>query len=278
MFERINEVFFALVLALIVFSPMTGQAKSPAPGGFSAAASPPRYELAVKPGQVLRDILTIYNFGLAPEQYRIRSNEWTMTADDQMLFNDALAENSCRSWLRLERHKVTVLPKRPRKFRWEVHVPEDASPRECTFAILIEGVGEGAITEIAKGIKVPVQGRIAVIVYLAVGDVKPQLSLLGYKVAQHNKHWMPMVTVRNSGLAHGRLDGVLSGKDAKGREYDVSVSTLPIMAGQTRTLVLNPTVPGQKTSKPADVTYPLSVKGVVFWDGGKFDVDTVMRK
>ena len=272
-----NKSFFS-VFFLLLLLPFPAQSQAPAAHGFSAAASPPRYELAVKPGQVLREVLTIYNFGRAPEQYRVRSTEWTMTADDQMLFNDALGENSCRSWLRLERHKVTVMPKRPRKFRWEVHVPEDAGSRECTFAIMIEGIGEGAVTEVAGGIKLPVQGRIAVIVYLAVGDVEPQLGIGGYQLIQHNGRLMPALKVTNAGLAHGRLDGVLAGQDANGREYDVSVSTLPVMAGQTRMLVLNPVLPGQKDSRPADVAYPLALKGTIFWEKGKFDVDTTIGR
>jgi len=269
---------FLYVFFLALLLPFPAQSKAPAASGFSAAASPPRYELAVQPGQVLRDILTIYNFGRAPEQYRIRSTEWAMTPDDRMTFGDALGKNSCRSWLRLERHKVTVMPKRPRKFRWEVHVPEEAQQRECTFAIMIEGIGEGAVTEVAGGIKLPVQGRIAVIVYLAVGDVVPQLSIGGYRLIKHNGRLMPALKVTNTGLAHGRLDGVLAGKDAKGREYDVSVSTLPVMAGQTRMLVLNPALPGQKDSRPVDVAYPLALKGTIFWEKGKFDVDTVIGR
>ena len=201
-----KTAFLVSILMLLLSTP--AQSKAPAAGGFSAAASPPRYELAVRPGQVLRDILTIYNFGRAPEQYRVRSTEWSMTADNRMMFGDALGQNSCRTWLRLERHKVTVMPKRPRKFRWEVHVPADAQARECTFAIMIEGIGEGAVTEVAGGIKLPVQGRIAVIVYLAVGDVAPQMSIDGYQLIRHNNRLMPALKVSNHGRAHGRLDGV----------------------------------------------------------------------
>ena len=240
-------------------------------GGFSAAASPPRFELAAKPDQVLRDVLTIYNFGPAPEQYQIRSSDWSLTDDNQVAFSDSLTDSSCREWLRLERHKITVMPQQPRKFRWEVHIPEDAPIRECTFAIFIEGLGDGVMTEVSEGVMLPVKGRIAVIVYLAVGDIHPALEVLGYSLASTGDQTVPTIKIRNSGRSHGRLDGTLTGVDASGAEFDLSASTLPILAGQTRQLVLNPTLPGQKDSTSAKITYPITVDGTIFWEEGKFE-------
>ncbi len=268
---------FAL-LFFLSFLPTLSFAESPLPGGFSAAVSPPRYELAGQPGQVLRNVLTIYNLGKAPEQYQIRSSEWTMDADNRMSFADELAENSCRPWLRLERHLVTVMPGQPRRFRWEIHIPEDAQPRECTFALFTEGVGEGVVTEVAKGIKLPVQGRIAAIVYLAIGDVKPDLKVKGYRLIKRNNKPLPAIIVENSGKAHGRLSGSLTGKDAKGEEFDISVSTMPVLAGQTKALILNPNKPDQETSAPVEVQFPLRIKGTIFWQQGKFSVDTIIKQ
>ncbi len=44
--------------------------------------------------------------------------------------------------------------------------------------------------------------------------------------------------VRNSGTAHGRLTGFLSGTDAAGNKLEFTPSTLPILPGETRGIPL----------------------------------------
>ncbi len=77
---------------------------------------------------------------------------------------------------------------------------------------------EGAEPSIARsqGLDMPVTGRIGVIVYLTIGDGEPVLEVFGPKVTTLNGRQIPTLRVHNSGTAHGRMTGFLTGKDAKG--------------------------------------------------------------
>src|SRR5258706_9280407 len=143
--------------------------------GFSAIGGPPRFELRGQPGATVRDAFDIANDSLENAEFTVRSADWELAPDGSVVFRDAdLAAGSCRPWVRLERRDLRLGPKANRKFRFEVQLPGDAPAGECRFAMLIEGkepsIAEGSL------IKLPMQGRIAVIVYVAVGDAKPKLE------------------------------------------------------------------------------------------------------
>jgi len=122
-----------------------------------------------------------------------------------------------------------------RRLRFELHVPKDVQPTECRLAIMIENYAEQAVSVVPNSpIKLPLSGRLGIIVYLAVGDVKPQLELVSLNTGNEGQRKLPMIKIRNSGNAHGRLDGALLGIDAKGKQVRFFVSTLPILAGQER--------------------------------------------
>lgn len=72
-------------------------------------------------------------------------------------------------------------------------------------------------------------GQIALIVYVAVGDVKPMLKIVKADVVTIGGVQTPVVMVENTGTAHGRLSAFLSGTDAAGVQREFSPSTLPIL-------------------------------------------------
>ncbi|MBL8529808.1 MAG: hypothetical protein JNL68_19170, partial [Burkholderiales bacterium] len=41
--------------------------------GFAAVVSPPRFELAAKPGEMIRQVVEITNAGVQPATYRLRT-------------------------------------------------------------------------------------------------------------------------------------------------------------------------------------------------------------
>jgi hypothetical protein len=77
--------------------------------------------------------------------------------------------------------------------------------------------------------------------------------------------------VENTRNAHGRLEGVLQGKDAAGRSIEFNVSNFPILPGETRTIALWPQ--DDASGNSPEIRYPLRLKGELEWPGGKHAVD-----
>lgn len=241
---------------------------------FAGLASPPRFELKAKAGDVLRQVLEIGNDAAIPDEFAVSTADWMLNANGGVEFSDALKEGSCRPWVRIERHTVSMQPRGVRKFRFEVHVPPDAGAQECRFAIIVEKA-KPALPEVIEGnIQFPLQGRLGVIVYVAVGEVAPRLELRGVGIQDFNGRPTPAATFHNSGNSHGRPEGVLVGRDASGKSYEFVVSPLPILPGETRAVALWPQEGGDR--KAPELAYPLRLRGTIEWDGGKQEIDSTI--
>ncbi len=232
--------------------------------GFAAVVSPPRFELSVKPGERVRDVVEISNAGAQPATYHVRTGDWTLAPDAGVTFSETLAAGSCRPWVAIERREIVVPSGGRYRYRFEVQPPANAPPGECRFALLIEGDEQSVRTQ--SGLNVPVSGRIGVIVYVVVGPAAPDLQFVGTTIGDVGGHRMPILNVRNTGNAHGRLTGFLSGVDAKGQSLDFAPSTLPILPGETRAIAL---VAGTAPDVITEVAYPVRVRGVLEWGDGK---------
>src|ERR1700730_1022731 len=107
--------------------------------GFAALVSPPRFELAAKPGKTLRGVIAVSNRSSTTARYLIHTADWTLAPDFSVNFYDALQPGSCRPWVAIERPQVEVPGGGTLRYRFEVAVPADAQPGECRFAVMIEG-------------------------------------------------------------------------------------------------------------------------------------------
>jgi len=147
-------------------------------------------------------------------------------------------------------------------------VPADAEPGECRFAIMIEG-DEPSLAR-AGQMQLPVTGRIGVIVYVTIGDAQPQIEMFGPEVVTLNGRQVPALRVHNSGTAHTRMSGFLTGKDATGRTYDFTPSDFPILPGEIREVFLTPST----TENPNPIlTFPVSVQGTLEWANQSAQLD-----
>lgn len=260
-----NRLFLNTILSLLAMT-LTSSAIA---AGFSAAVAPPRFELQTQAGKVMRQSLEIFNASTKDEQYSIKTNDWSLKGNN-LAFYDALQTNSCRPWVKLERRKVTVRKSNKRNFRFEVHVPANVPSQECRFAIMVEGLSR-AQTKISDSLSMPVNGRLAVIVYLSIGNAEPKLSISRLRL-QGNQM---LADVKNIGKAHGRLQGTLAATDARGQQLDLSISSMPIMAGETRVLPLAAHLNGKPHK--GSVQGPIKVKGDLYWSKGVFAIDTQVR-
>jgi len=232
--------------------------------GFNAIVSPPRFEINATPGARARHVVEISNASSQPARYKIRTADWTFGADASVTFHDDLQAGSCRPWVAIERGELLIPGGARVRYRFEVTPPTDVPAGECRFALLIEG-DEPAVAG-GNAFKIPVRGRIGVIVYVAVGDAAPKLEILKAEVATVAGNRVPMLVVRNTGNAHGRIGGFLSGTDAQGRELEFAPSTFPILPGETRSLELSAQ---SSRNERADVALPVTVRGTLEWSGAR---------
>jgi hypothetical protein len=233
---------------------------------FALAVSPPRFELELKPGEKSRQVLEITNASPEATPLSAKTADWSLAPDSSVTFHDDLQPGSCRPWVAIERRELTVSAGRPYRFRFEINAPADAPAGECRFAIMLEG--QEQLSRAQGGPAIPFSARLGVVVYVAMGGAAPALSVTGTAVQAINGKPTPVLLVRNSGTAHGRMGGFLSGSDASGKAFEFSPSSLPILPGETRAIALNATRPGDQDTE-VQVQFPVTVRGKLEWGKGQ---------
>ena len=228
--------------------------------GFSALVSPPRVETAIKPGQTTRQVLEITQVGPAAGRFRVYTSDWSLNATGGVDFSEEVKPGSCRPWVALERRELTVPGNGKGRFRFEVTPPADAPAVECRFAIMFEGLDSATVN--SGGVSFPVSGRIGVIVYASMVGTKVEMKVVGQRISADAAK-LPTLDVANSGSAHGRVGGLLSGTDAKGVKLEFTPTSLPILPGETRNISLSANAEG---GVPVNqINYPVTVKGALEW-------------
>lgn len=246
---------------------------------FEMAISPSRFELSGKGGTRIGQTLDLQNVGNQPTEVAVRTIDWSFSEDGAVSYHDALQPDSCRPWVTLERPRLRLAPREKRAYRFQIDVPSDAPRRECRFMLAVEGVEpayQAAVQSPGVSLSLPVTGRIAVAVYLAVGGAVPRLSMLGIDMREQPGGRAPVVTVRNDGDAHGRLGGSLDAVDAGGRRLEWLPDSTPVLPGQTRRLALTPRDAGD-AKVLARPDYPVRASGTLDWEDGSFRVEAEFR-
>jgi hypothetical protein len=236
---------------------LLGVATTAAAADFAVAVSPPRFELQMKPGERTRQILEITNSAPGASSFKVKTADWTLAADGSVTFEDALRAGSCRPWVTLERRELTVQSGRPYRFRFEISPPADAPAAECRFALLLEGEDQTAKT---ASLAIPYNARLGVIVYVGIGNVVPRIEIIGGAVQNVNGRPTAVLKVKNTGTAHGRLSGFLSGTDAGNTSLEFAPTPSPILPGESRDIPLTASRPGDPDT-PVTVRFPVTVRG-----------------
>lgn len=238
---------------------------------FALAVSPPRFELSADPGDTVRAVAELSNRSDVATQLTFATAEWELTPEGGVTLSEALKPDSCRPWVAIERRQTTLQARAQLRYRFEVTPPRGTPPTECRFAIVVSGVEK----KVSPGgnVSFPVQGQIALIVYVAVGDVKPVLKIVKADVVELNGVQSPVLMVENTGTAHGRLSAFLNSTDANGKRREFTPSTLPILPGETRIIALNiddggdavetQIQPQSGDEEPDLIVYPLKVSGTM---------------
>jgi len=272
-----QTAFFSFILFFVSILAMPWELQS---ATFALRISPPNFELKAKPGDILREIITIENADTSPGIYQVRTADWELNEKGGVIIHPPdkpLQASSCRPWTRVERRTLKLLPGRIKRYRFEVHVPADAQNGECRFAVVISPASE-TIDEMKFGsFKVPVAGAIAIIVYVTVGDAKPELEFKGVNKKINNEKISLALRMHNWGNAHARPFGSVMAKDANSKKAELLLSPLPIMPGQTRDIKLLPDKEMSGIERIEELTFPLYLKGLIEWDGGTYKVDAMIE-
>jgi len=261
-------------LLLVLGSPVVSQ------GDFALRISPPNFEFKVKPGQIIRDTIALENTDVNRGTYDVRTADWELNENGGVVIfpaDQSLPSTSCRPWTRIERNTLSLAPNRTKRYRFEVNVPHDAPDGECRFAIVIGPSADTAATMNMGSLNVPVVGSIAVVVYVTVGEATPDLSLKEVKRLNTGEGAAIAMRLRNSGTAHARPFGSLKVKDAKGKSAELLIVPFPVLPGEARDIRLAVDSRFSGIESMEALTFPISLKGLVEWDGGKMKIDTVVE-
>lgn len=248
---------------------------------FAVRISPPNFELKAKPGEILRNIITIENADMDTGIYSIRTADWDLNAQGGVIIHPqdkALASGSCRPWTRLERTKLQLVPGKAKRYRFEVHVPDDIQNGWCKFAIVV-APAPGTFDSMQMGnLSVPITGSIAVIVYVTVGDAAPDLVLEGAKrINTDGAEPLAMLSLKNRGNAHARPFGNLAVTDLNGKSAELMIIPFPVLPGETRDIQLGVDSRLSGIEKMSELVFPISLKGLIEWEGGSARINTSIK-
>lgn len=240
---------------------------------FEIGATPTRFILTGKSAARIGQTLTVFNLGTVPTELALRTLDWTFTEAGNVTYHDELLPNSCRPWVTLERKTLKIGARDKRAFRFQIEVPATAPRGECRFMVALEGIEPATKALLESGgsnLSLPVSGRIAVAVYIAINGAEPKLEMKQVTTEDIQGKRTPVITVSNSGDAHARLDGGLSAVDAQKNEFELLPDSSPILPGQTRSMRLLPKAEDGKAV--VNMVFPVVSKGSIDWEKGTFKV------
>lgn len=267
--SALAKAIFAATAALLFAAAVTPAVAAP----FEIGATPTRFILTGKSSARIGQTLTVFNLGTAPTELALRTLDWTFTEAGNVTYHDELLPNSCRTWVTLERKTLKIGARDKRAFRFQIEVPADAPRGECRFMVALEGVEPATKALLESGgsnLSLPVSGRIAIAVYIAINGAEPKLEMKQVTTEDIQGKRTPVITVSNSGDAHARLDGGLSAVDAQKNEFELLPDSSPILPGQTRSIRLLPKAEDGKAV--ANMVFPVVSKGSIDWEKGTFKV------
>lgn len=253
---------------------------APAGAAFNAGVAPPRFELRANPGETVRDVVTLFNASGSVESYLLRTADWDLQQGGGVTIHPPqLQPGSCRPWTRIERSKVTLAPQGTKRYRFEISVPDDAPPGECRVALLVEAAPAQLTPDGADpgfSVRLPIAARLAVIIYVVVGDAQPDLEVEGARMSEQRGRAVPVLSVRNDGGAHGRPAGFFKAEDASGQSFDLVVVPFPVLPGQRGDITLQPD-PALYGDEPLPWQLPLRLRGTLETGSGDKSVDLLAR-
>lgn len=268
--KSVFERGLILILAASVTSSALGAT-------FTVGISPSKFELSARPGDVVRETVTITNPGEDAATYLFKTTDWELNNSGSVeYFGDEIDADSCRPWVRLERRSVEIAADGEKNYRFEVHVPEDAPDGLCRFAIIIEPTDPYVASSEDGQVSMPILGRFAVLTYVTIGEARADIEMLGLETTLVNGQKVPAIRLANRGNTYDRAYGQLTASDADGNRTFLDASDFPVLPGRTEAIALIPADDGAGSGGTA-LSYPILVQGRVEIGGQRLTVDGILE-
>jgi fimbrial chaperone protein len=232
--KRSIGLFILLFPSLIILS-FTSKAHS----GFSLGISPVRWEAEGKPGDTLRNVVTLTSGTRAIQKVDISAVYWTLNEAGAPVFDGpATIPNSAASWVRFHPQEVTVYPRQRKTVRISIRIPEETPSGSYLVALFFqppEAKQEGE----SGSASVFIRGRLALPIYVRVGNARPDGKILeaAWKTLD-GKGQLPALKIHNQGNAHLRMNGFFSARSSTSMKFEGIVPGLPLLPGQIRWIPL----------------------------------------
>ncbi len=224
-----------VVAFLVVFFPC-----SKVHSGFSLGISPVRWEAEGKPGETLRNVVTLTSGTRAIQKVSVGVGDWTLSDDGAPVFADAgRMPDSAASWIRFRPKEFSVYPRQKQTVRISIQVPNETPSGSYRVALFFEPPKEADQKGKSGAATVFIRGRLALPIYVTVGDARPEGKILdvAWKTLK-GKSPLPALKVQNTGNAHLRMNGFFSARGVSGTRFEGIVAGLPLLPGQIRWIPL----------------------------------------
>lgn len=177
--------------------------------------SPPSYDFTVDPGNVVKDVLRIYNEGtlpltVEPELYNFTFQEEIQGNPDFYPENDVRNGHELAPWIRISRERFVIEPGQNYNFEYEIAVPEDGEPGGHFGAIHMKvlKIGDQAVD---AGSQVNILGSTSSLILVRVtGAVQDKLEINYFSAEKTFFTHLPVdlrLRVLNRGNTHLRPVG-----------------------------------------------------------------------
>jgi fimbrial chaperone protein len=147
--------------------------------------------------------------------------------------------NSATAWLRLDSQEFTVYPRQKKTFKISIDIPDGVLEGSYRAAVFFE---QPQPEETAKeeGTSVFLRGRLALPIYVTVGDAKPNGKILGasWKSLAEGRDPVVALQIRNEGTAHLRMNGIFSAVSLTDNKFEGIIPGVPILPGEERWIPL----------------------------------------
>jgi hypothetical protein len=224
--------FIFSLLSVLALLGLPGQARA----GFSLGISPVRWEASGKPGETVRNVVKLRSGAAAKQDVKVTVCDWTLTEDGAPVFDQpGSMAASAAAWVRLEPDALSVYPRQEKMVRVSIAIPSTISPGSYRAALLFEAPGADQKNGEEGAANVFIRGRLALPIYITVGDARPDGEILG--IAWHDipgRGLTLALRVRNGGNAHLRTGGFFSARSQSKSTFEGIVAEVPILPGQTR--------------------------------------------
>lgn len=244
---------FSIWAFLIVFS-VASQVHS----GFSLGISPIHWEAVGQPGDTVRNVVTLTSGARAIQEVSVSVGDWTLNEDGAPVFaHPETMSDSAASWIRFQPKEFSVYPRQRKTVKISILIPDEMPSGSYRAALFFEPPGadqegkSGAAT-------VFIRGRLALPIYVTVGDARPEGKILEakWKTLKGRGH-TPTLKVENRGNAHLRMNGFFSASTLSGNRFDGIIPGLPILPGHTRWIPLE--FRGKEPTSDSDLDLMLNV-------------------